>query len=163
MLTYQYAQECQDDLGVFMNFFHEFHLNMTRRKTGTDVVEEWFDPYRLVAHTLGDSFNKFWFNCFQFGYDVYDSYRIKFDNFVDFGDIYLSFIFNMLSQSINIKTEIENMIDAFAIHDTEAFMRGLGSILKSILDFNSYETAGSISENPLQLLSAKARPEPNKH
>lgn len=138
MLTYQYAQECQEDLGTFFDFFHELNQNMTRRKTGENVVDQWFDPYRLVADTLGNSFNKFWFNCFQFGFDLFDSYKIKFDNFVDFGDIYLSFIFNMLSQSINIKTEVEAMIAAYEIHDTTEFTRGLASILKSVLDFNSY-------------------------
>lgn len=163
MLTYQYAQECQTDTATFMDFFHEFHLNMTRRKTGKDVVEDWFDPYRLISKTVGDSFNKFWFNCFQFGYDVYDSYKIKFDNFVDFGDIYLSFIFNLLSQSINIKQEVENMIKAYGIHDTTSFVRGLGSILKSVLDFNSYETAGSLSDNPLEMVFAKSKREPTKH
>ena len=162
MLTYQYAQECQDDLGTFMDFFHEFHLNMTRRKTGDGVLEDWFDPYRLIADTLGNSFNKFWFNCFQFGFDVYDSYKIKFDNFVDFGDIYLSFIFNMLSQSINIKTEVEAMISAFAIHDTEEFVRGLASILKSVLDFNSYQTASGSIDNPIELAFVKSVREPNK-
>ena len=133
MTSYQQASECEEEFGNFMNVIHEFNLNMTRRRLGG--VEQWLDPYRLVFFTMGNSFNEFWYNCFRWGYDVYDSYKTKFDNFVDFGDIYLSFIFNMLANSISIKSDVENMIDAFAVHDTEKFVRGLASILRSILDF----------------------------
>jgi len=101
MTSYQQASECEEEFGNFMNVIHEFNLNMTRRRLGG--VEQWLDPYRLVFHTMGNSFNEFWYNCFRWGYDVYDSYKTKFDNFVDFGDIYLSFIFNMLANSISIK------------------------------------------------------------
>lgn len=73
MLTYQYSEQCLTNFGDFMDVIHEFHLNMTRRRSDSDLYN-WFDPYRLIAHTLGNSFNKFWFNCFQFGYDVYSSY-----------------------------------------------------------------------------------------
>ena len=120
-----------------MDLFHEFHLNMTRRRSD-DSIEDWYDPYRLIAYTIGNSFNDFWYNCFRFGYDIYDTYKEKFDNFVDFGDIYLSFIFNMLSKSVEIKEDVENMIDAFDVHDTEKFVRGLASILRNVFDFESY-------------------------
>lgn len=137
MTTYQQAEECQDDFGAFMDLFHEFHLNMTRRRSD-DSIENWYDPYRLIAYTIGNSFNDFWYNCFRFVYDIYETYKEKFDNFVDFGDIYLSFIFNMLSKSVEIKEDVESMIAAFDIHDTERFVRGLASILRNVFDFESY-------------------------
>ena len=137
MTSYQQATECEEEFANFMDLFHTFHLNMTRRKS-LDSIEDWFDPYRLIAYTIGNSFNEFWYNCFRWGYDVYDAYKTKFDNFVDFGDIYLSFIFNLLAKSIEIKEDVESMIVAYADHDTELFVRGLASILRSILDFQSY-------------------------
>lgn len=145
-----------------MDLFHSFHLNMTRRKSN-DVIDTWFDPYRLVSYTIGNSFNDFWYNCFRFGYDVYDSYKTKFDNFVDFGDVYLSFIFNLLAASIDIKTDVEVMISSFDTHDTEAFVRGLASILRSVLEFESYQTAGSWTDNPIELVFVKSVKMPSKH
>ena len=115
MTSYQMAPECEADFATFMDFFHNFHLNMTRRRSD-DGIEKWYDPYRLIGYTIGNSFNDMWYNCFRFGYDVYDSYSTKFDNFVDFGDIYLSFIFNMLANSVEIRADVELMIEAYDTH-----------------------------------------------
>ena len=162
MTSYQQAPECEEDFGTFMDLFHSFHLNMTRRKTNNNI-ETWFDPYRLISYTIGNSFNDFWYNCFRCGYDIYDSYKTRFDNFVDFGDVYLSFIFNLLAASVDIKNDVETMIDAFEIHDTEEFVKGLASILRSVLEFESYQTAGSISDNPLELVFVKSVKQPTLH
>lgn len=137
MTSYQLAPECEADFATFMDTLHTFHLNMTRRRSD-DPIESWYDPYRLIAYTIGNSFNDFWYNCFRFGYDVYDSYATRFDNFVDFGDIYLSFVFNMLANSVEIKADVEIMIEAFDSHETGKFVNGLASILRSVLEFESY-------------------------
>ena len=53
----------------------------------------------------------------------------------------------MLSNSLNIKKQTENMIDSYAIHDTVTFTSSLGSVLRSVLDFDSYTTlSGSLDE-----------------
>jgi len=41
----------------------------------------------------------------------------------------------MLSNSLNIKSQTENMITSYAAHDTVTFTPSLGSIMRSILDF----------------------------
>ena len=161
MTSYQMAPECEADFSAFMDVFHEFHLNMTRRRTD-DPIERWYDPYRLIVNTIGEQFNEFWYNCFRFGYDVYDTYATKFDNFVDFGDIYLSFIFNMLANSVTIREDVEGMIEAFDTHDTESFVRDLGSILRAILEFESYQAAGSWTDNPIELAFMKSVKQPSK-
>lgn len=61
---------------------------------------------------------------------------------MDFGDIYLSFIFNLLGNSLQLKQNTEDMIDASARHDTVEYFESLGALLRIILDFNSYKTAG---------------------
>lgn len=75
--------------------------------------------------------------------DFTETYKTKWENFNDFGDIYLSFIFNMLSNSLNIKSQTENMIEAYEIHATETFVQALSSVLRSILDFDSYSAVSS--------------------
>ncbi len=161
MTSYQMAPECEADFAIFMDTFHNFHLNMTRRRSD-NKIENWYDPYRLIAYTIGNSFNDFWYNCFRFGYDVYDSYATRFDNFVDFGDIYLSFIFNMLANAVEIRADVEIMIESFNTHETENFVRGLASILRAILEFESYQTAGSWTDNPIELAFVKSVKQPTK-
>lgn len=56
------------------------------------------------------------------------------------------------------------MITAYQIHDTNRFIQGLGSILKSVLDFNTYQSSsGSLIDNPIELAFVKSIREPNKH
>lgn len=45
----------------------------------------------------------------------------KKNNFLDLPDFYLSFIFNLLGNSFQIKGATESMIDASATHDTVTF------------------------------------------
>ena len=53
----------------------------------------------------------------------------------------------MLQNSLSIKKQTENMIESYAKHDTVTFTRSLGSVLRSILDFNMYTSqAGSLEE-----------------
>ena len=134
---------------------------MTRKKDNVD-------PYYLTTHIMGVELNDSWFYCYQFGDDIADIYKTKAENFVDFGDVYLSFIFNLLSNSLNIKISTENMIDARQDHDSVKFIKNLGQILRACFDFNSYQTvAGSLrtlATNPQDFLKdyVPRVPEPTK-
>jgi len=114
MQSYLYADDCLNRSSLFMNSLHEWSLVSTRYRK---VTELW-DLFFTVA---GTDANDSWYNCYLFYYDFYGAYEQKFENFADFGDIYLSFIFNMLQNSLNIKKQTENMIDSYAIHDTVTF------------------------------------------
>jgi len=119
-----------------MNVFHEWKLTAVRQKTYTDLWD-------LFFNTAGTDANETWYNCYLFYDDIYVNYETKWENFNDFGDIYLSFIFNMLQNSLNIKSQTENMITAYELHNTETFIQALGSVLRSILDFDSYTSLSS--------------------
>ena len=54
----------------------------------------------------------------------------------------------MLQNSLSIKSQTENMIEAYAKHDTVTFTRSLGSVLRSILDFDMYTSAAGSIEEP---------------
>ena len=138
MQLYSFAEDCQEHGRDLMDQLYEFNLNMTRRRSP-------LDPYYLITHTIGEELNDSWFYCYQFGHDIYTEYATKAENFVDFGDVYLSFIFNLLSNSLNIKSSTEKMIDARKTYDTELFIENLAKILRITFDFDSYQTvAGSI-------------------
>lgn len=104
---------------------------------------DWVDPYFLVFDIFGNEFNDSWFYCYQFSMDLKAVYQAKAENFVDFGDVYLSFIFNLLANSLQIKTSAENMVDANDKHDTATFVENLARVIRIVLDFNSYQNVGS--------------------
>lgn len=131
MQLYNYATECLEEHGNFLNSLHDWSLTSTRRRSGTEL----WDLFFIVA---GTSFNEAWYKCFLFWDDLSDTYLTKWEEFNDFGDVYLSFIFNMLSKSLIIKTQTESMIDSYSVHDTEVFVRSLAAVLKSVIDFDSY-------------------------
>jgi hypothetical protein len=137
MSNYNYATSCLENFSLFMDSFHLWYLTSTRRRYYTEL----WDLFFTVA---GTDFNEAWYKCFLYYDDISSTYITKWANFNDFGDIYLSFIFNMLSNSLNIKSQTENMIESYDDHDTVTFTQSLGSIMRSILDFDSYTSvAGS--------------------
>ena len=71
-----------------MNSFHSWYLTATRKRNNIELSDLFF----TVA---GTDANDSWYNCFLFYYDFRMAYEQKFEKFNDFGDIYLSFIFNM--------------------------------------------------------------------
>ena len=72
--------------------------------------------------------------------DIKQVYITKVENFVDFGDVYLSFIFNLLANSLQIKSSVEKMIKFNKVYDTGGEMKELGVILRIVADFDSYQT-----------------------
>lgn len=102
----------------------------------------------LFFTVAGTDFNEAWYKCFLYYDDISTTYLTKWAGFNDFGDIYLSFIFNMLSNSLNIKSQTENMIASYETHDTVTFVQSLGSILRSIIDFDSYTSVAGSNKTP---------------
>jgi len=133
---YSNGEECKKSFLESMDFLHEFNLNMTRRYS-------FRDPFLLTFKGFGQEINDFWFNCFNLGWNLKEVYEEKAANFVDTGDIYLSFLFNLLGNAIRIKKASENMVNATALHDTEKLVENIAVICRVVLDFNSYKSVGA--------------------
>lgn len=115
MYSYNQADTCEEYFGEFLNAFHQMNLNVTRLRNYTD-------PYNLAFEVAGNEFNEAWFNCYRFYVDFRTDYKERFAEFNDFGDLYLSFIFNMLSNSLTIRTQTNNMIESYNTHQTTDFV-----------------------------------------
>ena len=146
MQSYLYAGDCLDKYTGFMDSFHTWYLTATRYKKKTELSD-------LAFTVAGTDANDSWYNCYLFYYDFSSAYEQKFEKFNDFGDIYLSFIFNMLQNSLSIKSQTENMIESYAKHDTVTFTRSLGSVLRAILDFDMYTSSAGSIESPTSVES----------
>ena len=136
MYDYAFAAECLQYTTATLDRLYEFNLNMTRRYN-------WNEPFFLITDTVGGPFNDAWFYCYQYYVDFKLVYVTKFENFVDFGDLYLSFIFNLLGNSLQIKQQTEKMIESNERHDMVPYFQALGALMRMMLDFNSYKTAGA--------------------
>ena len=97
-----------------MDAFHDWYKTATYQR---NITELW-DFFFLTA---GTSFNDAWYYCFLYQNDFLDDYGTKLASFNDFGEIYLSLIFNLLQNSLNIKSQTENMIAAYELHNTKEF------------------------------------------
>lgn len=93
MEDYAFANECLLYTTLTLNQLYEFNLNMTRRYN-------WNEPFFLIMNTIGGPFNDGWFYCYQYYTDFKLIYKTKWASFEDFGDLYLSFIFNLLGNSL---------------------------------------------------------------
>ena len=67
---------------------------------GKDIA---FNVTNFIGKNLADSF----YNCYLFQTSVNTFLAARFARFIDFNDIFLSFSFNMLSQSLSVKTYTE--------------------------------------------------------
>lgn len=135
--SYQYASECKANMTSFLDSLHDFKINVTATANAEGDTTKW-NQYLMVMGILGYEFNDAWFYCYQFGKDVGSEYKTKGENFVDFGDFYLSFIFNLLSNSLQIKVATEKMITAVDSYDTSTMCFNMGVIARIMFDFDSY-------------------------
>lgn len=92
---------------------------------------------------MATSINDSWFYCWQFKVDFMTNYATKKEGFVDLPDLYLSFIFNLLGNSFQIKSATEAMISASEKKDSVTFYQQLGYLLQIMYDFESYKAVTS--------------------
>ena len=74
-----------------------------------------------TSQQIATHINNAWFDCWQFKTDFSETYTEKKENFVDLPDLYLSFIFNLLGNSWQLKVASENMLEANNAHDMVTF------------------------------------------
>jgi hypothetical protein len=111
----------------------------------------WWEPTYYLSQQIATDIDDAWYDCYLFGTDFIDTFQTKRKNFVDLPDFYLSFIFNLLGNSFQLKTSIEAMMTASSTHDSVTFYQQLGSMLYLMYNFSSYKTtSGSLLSHFLE-------------
>lgn len=111
---YNKGQQCFEETTLGLDTAFGFNKRMIQRYT-------WADPMLYTSQQLATHINNSWYDCWQFKTDFIDTYEQKKNNFVDFSDLYLSFIFNLLGNSFQLKVASENMLKASATHDMVSY------------------------------------------
>jgi hypothetical protein len=112
-------------------------------KNGSCNVPE-YDERKMIYYTSQvistEGANSFYF-CYLFTSSVESVVNKRLDTFVDFSDLYTSFLFNMLSNSLQIKTiatNINTYSDAFKWPELSG---EIAKLIRITLDFESSNAA----------------------
>ena len=85
--------------------------------------------------------NSFYY-CYLFGKSAYSVATTRMQTFADLTDFYTSFLFNLLSQSLSIKT-IANNINTYSTNGDYVDLAGqIATLFRIIIDFQSSNAAG---------------------
>jgi hypothetical protein len=77
--------------------------------------------------------------------DAWSSLQTRLSQFADFSDVYTSFLFNLLSESLKVKTLAQNMQTAQTDKDWVNFYKYLATLIRTIFSFES-SNAMSLNE-----------------
>lgn len=81
-------------------------------------------------------------NCYLFEKSVEEVVTFRISQFTDFTDVYTSFLFNLLSQSLQIKNLATAMTTAQSSNNWAKFVTSLATLCRIIIDFESSNAMG---------------------
>ena len=129
---YSNGEQCFENSVWSMDVLYNMRMEVIRRT-------DWGDPLTYMFLQIATVIDESWYNCVLFTWDFIDAFVEKKNGFVDAPDIYLSFIFNLLGNSFQVKEATEAMIAAASTYDTVTLMQQSGYLLNIMYDFESYK------------------------
>ncbi len=149
---YSYSTECLETyLPKTLDDLYYMNVNFTAN-TG------WEQFMFNVSDFLADDINFLILNCYRFTVSAETVNVQKWNAFDGFEDIYTSFLFNMLAQSVSIKTYAENMI---TYNNAQNWVSFSGEVAKVVRVLTEFESASAGSFGALRDLKLRQRNDPN--
>lgn len=149
--AHQDTDACMQHFTGFMNNWHFLFINYTNvaveiqdAASGRLGDDTWFWENTIfnVTSEISSDFQMSMYHCTLFFKQLQKKYYIQKEQFIDETDLYTSFLFGLLSNSYEIKLDLDQMIVYDEENDLYNFWRTLGSVHKTMLDFES--TAASL-------------------
>jgi hypothetical protein len=100
-----------------------------------------FYASRVVSTEFANSF----YNCYLFTNSIDNIVTTRLTTFADFTDFYTSFLFNLLSQSLSIKTIATNINNYWTASKWPEMCGQLATLFRIIIDFESSNAASLTS------------------
>ena len=91
-------------------------------------------------------------HCTLFAGKLQEKYVDQKNEFVDLTDLYTSFLLNLLSVSYDVRTALEEVLTYWDAADYSSYARTLGSIIRSVTNFDSLATGGLYGKLDLDAL-----------
>jgi ABC-type uncharacterized transport system YnjBCD permease subunit len=110
--------------------------------TAYDVTLMSFYVSQIVSTEFANSF----YNCYLFSNSVQKVATTRLATFADFPDFYTSFLFNLLSQSLSVKTIATNINNFWTQGKWPEMCGEFAKLIRIIVDFDS-SNAASLTSN----------------
>lgn len=136
---YQYSDVCIASTVSILNDIYGINTNLTLVKAYRPDIR-WPEVVFNISNMIGTDVNGGVYNCYLFFTSVINVVTAKYASFVDDTDIYTSFLFNLLAQSLQIYNYANNMklyLAAKPDANYVDFQFVLASMIRVILDFSS--------------------------
>jgi hypothetical protein len=91
---FDYSAECIDSTTELLDDLFLLYTNRT-----TDGAT-WYEQMFFMGYSTSEHFGPYVYNCYLFWADVKDYIKTRKETFIDFSDVYTSFLFNLLAESL---------------------------------------------------------------
>jgi len=108
-------------------------------------TDAWEDYTEKIFDIIAEDFSDFYYYCSLAANDVKEVNEEKFDEFQGIDDIYTSFLFNLLEESLQIQDTATDLSEAESNGDWVTFVSNLAELINLILDFESATAASNPS------------------
>ena len=89
----------------------------------------------FVSYSISTDFANSFYNCYLFGKSIYKVEAKWVNTFSNFADLYTSFLFNMLSNSLAVKTLFTNIETQWTNQQYPEFAGSVATLIRIICDF----------------------------
>lgn len=123
---------------------------------------KWFEK---IADIIATEFSDFYYYCSLTVYQVEEYNQEKWGEFVGINDIYTSFLFNLLEESISIRNTAEDLEQYENDKDWPNFASELATLVYLVLDFESATAASKPEplEQPEEVIEFFTKPKEEEY
>lgn len=140
---FEYSTECTSQVFNLISQVYYVYKNGTCNVPQYDIRKMIYYTSQVIATEGSNSF----YNCYLFSASVEKVVTTRLNTFMDFPDLYTSFLFNLLSNSLQIKT-IATRIKTFSDGNNKPELYGeLAKLIRITLDFESSNAAALKNES----------------
>lgn len=124
-----------------MDSLYFFNVNYTAA-SNLGFYSNWNSVLFNTSNIIGGPLQYSMLNCYLFILDFEDYTLTRYNQFKDFTDLYTSFLFNLLSQSLQLKNYITAINNYQVQGNVYSQYETAAKIIRIILDFESSDASG---------------------
>jgi hypothetical protein len=138
---YDYSSTCIDNVVVALSDIYYYQSGKVNNETLLAATKSEQDRIFLnivnASTIAAEPANKAFYYCYRFLDSVETYTKKRIDTFVDFTDVYSSFLVNLLSESLAIRTYTVRLTDYENSQNWVSFTETFAQLFKAILNFES--------------------------
>ena len=139
----RYTREpaCVASVKNLMDSFFDMEVNRTAPvpTDGDDRVE---GEMLFIAKVISESYRDTIYNCFAMSLQIYAKAKVDYESFPNDEERFISFLFNMLEHSFEIRKHTEDLITYGETSDYINYAKALGSLTQDLIFF-TYDSAAA--------------------